>query len=399
VSSWGGLLDNVDTWSCRFIAAVFVSSALVPGRHGTMDLIWELLAWSFAAIFAGQHPRADFRGRPFPVGSRQALAAGSALSPGGFFGVVHALTGDMEYFAKRLELSNFYPAAASPCSLCTCDRDAVPFKDIRLNGAWSRVVLRPPQPRPSAAAVFGIPGVTLFSVRLDLLHILDLGVLQHFLGSVLFGLIFDREVPGRTLALRLATVWARIRCLYASTSCPTRLGRLQISMFCDPSRPHAEYPVLKVKGSEARHLLPIVATLCEEYGDGTARDNARLAAANGFKHFSEVIARAGCFLTLEEATSAREALGTALFQYMRLAAAAAQQGRLLWNITNKFHFLCHVADQLLFLNPNKVWCYQLENLIGRAKRVAEAAKAGTAPLKLPAAFMKRYARVLQIALR
>jgi hypothetical protein len=399
VTSWGGLLCSEDTWRCRYIATVFVCSAEQGGRGGTMDVIWSVLRWSFAACFEGRHPAVDHNGRAFPPGSALLDVAGAALCPGGHFGVVHALTGDMEFFAKRFELNAFYPGSASPCSLCGCNRTSVPFKDLRLDGAWAATVLHPPQGQPTAAQVFQIPGVNIFTVRLDLLHILDLGVLQHFIGSALWSFVYMQEVAGGTIQERIANLWVIIRALYASSRSASRLGRLDLTMFTNPNRPRAEYPCLKVKAAEARHLLPIVAELCRRFSTGTGRDAARVVCAEGFVRFSELCAAGGPHLSLGDANAARAALASALLSYMRLSANAAANHQLLYNIPNKFHFLAHIADQVRWLNPQLVWTYQLENLIGRAKKVAERCKPGTAPLKLPRSFMLRYRRVLQVSLR
>ncbi len=59
-----------------------------------------------------------------------------------------------------------------------------PFKDFSDSAAWRETVFRPPQPAPSAQPFFTIPGVGLYTLALDSMHVLDLGVLQHTIGNV-----------------------------------------------------------------------------------------------------------------------------------------------------------------------------------------------------------------------
>ena len=54
--------------------------------------------------------------------------------------------------------------------------------------------LTPPQPAPSSHPVFTIVGVSLFSIALDIMHVFDLGVLQHLVGSLFYILGLARTI-------------------------------------------------------------------------------------------------------------------------------------------------------------------------------------------------------------
>jgi hypothetical protein len=352
------------------------------------------------ALFAGIHPLLDHKNQPWDANSYGARHAGLPLTSEGHFGVLHSLCGDMAWFAERLRLGNVFPNSAKPCAFCECDRSDLPFKDLRGGAAWKATCKRPPQAAPNTSPIWTIIGATLFAVRLDLMHIFDLGVLPHFIGSCLFSLIYNAETPGATVDLRLQNIWRRIKELYREFRSNCRISRLTLHFFCNPSRPRADFPFFKGKAAENRQFLPVIAALCREFSSGSPRDLARITCADNFLIYLQTCTRGGFILTAGEAGTARTALQTALDSYMFLSfQAATTERRPSFNIVNKHHFLHHMADSVFYINPEAVWNYQWEDLVGRAQRVAMSSKSGTRAVGIPAGFMKRYRRVLHTHLR
>jgi hypothetical protein len=343
----------------------------------------------------------DHRGDPWPVLSWGAVRAGQPLFPDGeAVGVVHGVCGDLAWFQDRLRLVRFAPNAALPCEFCRCDRGAASFKNMLPTAAWVATIHLPPQPRPSSAPLWDIPGLSLFSVRLDTMHTLDLGVLAQFLGSVLWTLIFDGTVPGASATARMHVLWGRILDLYQQQGVSCRFARIQIGTFCDPGAPRRDFPVLKGKAAENRCFLPVAEALCREFNTGSPRDGARLQCAVEFGKFYRVLGASGRHMTAAAAEEARAAIFAAMNFYQRLCAhATTVQGCRLFNITNKAHFLLHIALRVRELNPELTWAYQFEDLVGRVKRVAMACCSGTRPTRIPLSFMEKYRRVLHVALR
>jgi hypothetical protein len=318
----------------------------------------------------------------------------------GYFGVVHAVCGDMAWFAERLRLRHFHPGAEQPCCFCRCDRSTVPFKDLREAAEWRSTCAQPPLGRQSTSPIWDIPGLSLFTVRLDLMHIMDLGVIPHFIGSCFWSMVYNAEVPGATISMRLRFLWNRIKFLYDAQKTNCRISRLDLSLFTDPSRPRAYFPFFKGKAAKNRHMLPIVLFLCQELNSGSARDTARVACATGLADFSNCCTRANVIMTEEESTRARKALQHGMHNYMILSyLAVTDERRPSFNVVNKHHFLMHVGLSAAHINPEAVWTYQWEDLAGRAQRIAMSSKAGTRSINIPAAFMRRYRRVLHTSLR
>jgi hypothetical protein len=177
------------------------------------------------------------------------------------------------------------------------------------------------------------------------------------------------------------------------------MSRLSVNSFVDPSRPRAEYPILKSKAAEARALLPVILDLCDEFSAGTNRDQLRLRCARSLNLFYDCCGASGTIMSEPEAGRADAAMTQFLLDYMRLSANAAAAGTLLFNVVNKHHFCLHLKQQCRYLNPEAVWCYPFEDLVGRSQRVAMKCKAGTRPPQIANSYMDKYRQVLHCAVK
>jgi hypothetical protein len=337
------------------------------------------------------------------VGSWGHQRAGEPLfGNSGAFAVVHGVCGDLAWFQERLRVVECAPNAARPCPWCRCDRAAMSFNNLTVTAPWVGTVLQPPRPAPSSAPIWLAPGLNIFTVRLDIMHVFDLGILAHFLGSVLWTLVFEpaSTVPGGTAAGRMRHIWARCLDLYGAHRISCRFSRIEIKSFTDPGAPRRDFPVLKGKAAENRGFLTVARALCAEFNAGSARDCARLSCAVALGRFYEILNASGRHIEPARLPDARRFLLHALDQYMRLSAFSTMEAGLrLFNITNKAHFAMHVALNLGHMNPELTWTYQFEDLVGRSKRVALACSSGTRPTLIPQSFMRRYRRVVHVALR
>ena len=126
---------------------------------------------------------------------------------------------------------------------------------------------------------FTIPGVTELNVMHDMLHVADVnGVSAHFCGTALFTFVFfDSDGVNRRDAM--GRVWECIQEVYAQLGIRQRFTNLTLSMIISPQTPWADYPSLKGKGAEVRHLVPVIYQLTQEYNRGSLHDNLRMYAA------------------------------------------------------------------------------------------------------------------------
>ena len=225
------------------------------------------------------------------------------------------------------------------------------------------------------------------------MHIVDLGVSAHFIGSVLHTLLYDGPLAG-TLAEKEAILWQRLRQLYHEIGTPTRLTNFSRALWCEVDSPHTSYPCMKTKASENRHLLKPIWRLCIEFGQDTPRDKARTHCALQLLRLQEIFDRSGWFLPHSDWELAMECYWAFANNYQRLAAHASANGSLCWHVVNKHHMLAHMVLGSRYLNPNVTWTFPFEDMMGRMKRVAMASKDGANMVQLSKNIFLKYRRVL-----
>ena len=112
-------------------------------------------------------------------------------------------------------------------------------------------------------------GVTPLHVVIDILHALELSVLQHFAGSTLFMVAFDTALQG-PLAERIERTWSVLRqaCNERGTPQGERITFALLEGVFEAGRAHnpTRYPVLHSKGAIARNNMPAIRVLFEWLG-------------------------------------------------------------------------------------------------------------------------------------
>jgi hypothetical protein len=79
----------------------------------------------------------------------------------------------------------------NPCPYCLCDnyfeeeKSVRPFTDFRKDATWKSTLRSVSAPPPVSHPLFGVPGTSFWSMKLDLLHLVDLGVASHIYGNLL----------------------------------------------------------------------------------------------------------------------------------------------------------------------------------------------------------------------
>jgi hypothetical protein len=165
-----------------------------------------LLCWfcggQLDALFSGVWPRVDHRGVRHPPQSREGKKAGKYLA-GGFYGIVMALIGDLDYMNKFLGLPH-WASAANPCNLCLCTKAGpLTWKDSRPNAPWRATTYTTgswqANPDRSKNPIFDAANISGLSCQSDYMHVKYLGYRQFFLGSVLW-LLAHEILLGEPLA-------------------------------------------------------------------------------------------------------------------------------------------------------------------------------------------------------
>ena len=87
--------------------------------------------------------------------------------------------------------------------------------------------------------------------------------------------------------------------------------------------------------------------------------------------------------------------------YAQLNTALAyhynSEGRRLFDVTIKMHFLIHAAQNSRYLNPRLGWCYSGEDFMNKARQLARSCMKGTPLWKYGSKFASKY--ILGMTLR
>ena len=159
----------------------------------TGKVVMEWLAWSFRCLFEGQTPKKDKDGRGIEEGRGRKMRKG----------IVWAITGDLEWFASEFGFP--YSASNLLCAWCLADQKKEgtvrPFTDCRKDAKWRSSILTPKElaKRYGGHPLFQVPGVSTLTIKLDVLHVLDLGVAAYLHGSALASIMEEFGGSSRNL--------------------------------------------------------------------------------------------------------------------------------------------------------------------------------------------------------
>ena len=191
VYSWCSMLGEGETTTlCNFYIWMICKSAEVKAAVGNTRAVWHrVLCWSLECLWTGRWPTHDHNGARYRGGAEEAL--GGSLLAGGYYAVVWALKGDLEYHQNSLGLKN--------CFCCKANRTTMPWTDMTPKAAWlesnhteASWRLANPSPNP-LLCVSGVCGA--HAPCPDLMHCKHLGTDQYFQGSVITLLLSD-ILPG-----------------------------------------------------------------------------------------------------------------------------------------------------------------------------------------------------------
>jgi hypothetical protein len=142
-----------------------------------------------------------------------------------------------------------------------------------------------------------------------------------------------------------------------------------------------EYARLRhVRAAEAVSLLPVSTALCREVNNGSEHDVHRLLVLEALERCEALLRTAGCELFFDKATAAAlEAAGESILLHLSaLSHMCMVEGILRYPVTVKAHALWHLCCRTFSLNPRAVWCYVIEDFMGRVVQCASRSVAGTA---------------------
>ena len=112
------------------------------------------------------------------------------------------------------------------------------------------------------SGLFDLPGFLASFITIDVMHCIDLGILQYLLGNVLYEIFI--EMGGRIT--RPGETIADIMILIKKSNRDIGQAAPPINLMSFPMiKADKKEPKLKLKGSEGRNLLPCIVHMCQKY--------------------------------------------------------------------------------------------------------------------------------------
>ena len=368
--------------------------------------IWKHICWSLKALAIGRHPMVDPDGKPFTDKHRSALA-GKPLRKA----VITSIAGDIEWYCQEFGFP--YAMSNYPCGFCQADNffskedgsspvGERPFNDFRSCAAWRSSVYSFEQMQAKYKhPLMEVPGISALSLKIDSLHVIDLGVAAHLYGSLLWSLIEDekhklggsRESAMHYLNKQIVDEYAKLK-----IPAPSRTGKLLLSNICNSSQ---QYPVLKhLKGRRIRHFSGVACALAKKYAN--AEDQAsqhRLAACEAMHEIYVHCDRPETSWPADVQKKFEKAVTALLAHYGFLAKHAMQMSLKRFSIVQKHHILAHLPAQAKFLAPRMYWTYGSESFMGLVAKVGASCAAGTCKSKIPEKLLFKMRVAKQLVLK
>lgn len=230
-----------------------------------------------------------------------------------------------------------------------------------------------------------IPGFCIWRCSFDIMHTLELGILQVAVPSALQelattasaevagpGAVFGTGTPAQQMreATRLYHAWCREKGVCSKVS------RLTAS-WIDGATPSISQK--HAKAAALRSMMYWLRDVCAASAGGSLHSATRAAFFECMARADEVMRAHGRFLPASAGEELAAHVEDALLAYNALAVSAFRAGARRWPMKPKLHALTHIAYDNCGVNPRAVHCYADEDMVGRVKRVYVRCHAGTAP--------------------
>ena len=353
-----------------------------------MTNIWKTVIWSLKAAYSGYCPTEDVDGNPI-IGEQ----AGKPLA-GGLRFVLWSIKADLDHWANAYGLSHYN--SNEPCEFCPASRkghfkgwhnyfghDATWKSKCFSARQWRQLYLE-----PELHFLFDMPYLSCHNLEPDELHVMHLGTSQYMLGAVLFILCF--QVLAGTPEDNLHDIWTDINHFYTDYNVKTQYSSLKISAFYEPG----QFPKLKGKGAEIKDLVAPLAHVWKTHTRGsnvrshnhiTAMLEHELSAQRILHEHKDMV-----FLPEQTAMEFAQAIDGVLVRWSFVANASDSVGENIWNTPTKLHYLYHLGQNAMFLNPRKGNTMLEETYMGVCKTLAKSCLNSTDDHNMPKFFMEKY---------
>ena len=223
VISWNGVTFHRPTLDSRIVFTMMKVAQIIPE---TMQRVYEVLKWSFDALATGRFPAADPWEKVFcedymPERARNAGRPLAERADGQYYrGAFAEFRGDWKYLKEAFCFTEGYHKDDFICHRCMARKQGIS------PGMWYSIFCRNAEHRTSMVSnrefveaysrrspLVNIPGMHITRIVFDLMHCMELGVLQLLIPSLLSVLVSrrSRRYPGRLLDERYQSAYIRYR--------------------------------------------------------------------------------------------------------------------------------------------------------------------------------------------
>ena len=345
----------------------------------TVDDIWNVLLWELQALALGREPKLGEQTKPL-----ESQEPGDFLN--GEYGRKHRfclmqIKGDTAYLVEIFGVRQ-WNSKLFMCACCHAHRDGdLSWHNFSFLAPWWRTLRTQEQFKRDMEtsiahnfqrdrAPFGFesrlvkaPYFRWTMIKLDWMHVVDLGVLTYVLGEAWWALLLKlaprvwgrRPSRAKSRALGLLALKARLHKYYTDHKIDTKipLSRLTLRKIRVKKNPK-----LKAKAAQARRLLPFTLSLARELLQDPGVDRH---CRESLESLSEIF-RLNDQSEITEDGLMQWRRHAATFVYHHIAAG--------FRVYPKFHFFMHMPQQVRQSGvARSFWCYTEESKNRDVKRI------------------------------
>ncbi len=368
---------------------------------GSEEEIWEFITWSFESLQEGKWPSKDWKGVLYDSSSEEGMKAGTELADGKAF-YIWFVKGDLDWLVKGLWLRHYN--ADELCDFCPATIQApdpgMKAMNFARGSQWKSRLRTPREWRNSARVLHFLfvkfEYLSIWNVECDDLHIKYQGVWPLVLGSILYVIVY--QLLDRSPVENMNWLCAQIIDEYHSCKVKVQLHKVELSSFTDPRAPGADFPCLKGRAAEIKHItLPIrniwkgLRTTGCVFKDGI---DACLESMCEMQEITDATYR-DVFLDVHEAAKYRRAVATFLENYSDLAVLADAQRTMdprhpfLFNTIPKMHWMWHGGYKCQYIHPTRSSCCVDEDYMDFVREIVSHSVSGTPSHNVPGRFIEK----------
>ena len=313
--------------------------------------------------------------------------AGTPLADG-YFGVLWAIMGDLDYFSDVLGLPR--SNSRNPCCLCRCTaKGPRTYTEMQEDAQWTHEIWTAAEwlawPGRSTCPIFSLPGVSVLTVALDYMHSKYLGSDMYMYGSVLFVLVhfvMQCEDPLENLLI----AWDFMKAYYKANDIPYRFRYMnKLTMFVRKKG----FPKLRGTAAEIKCFGTVLLATWDNFMNSNLALHRQIRLMLKLNvHMENILSDYAHEIALPAGPA--ESFKRTAFQMGQVYSMVAEyflteEAYKLFDVTCKLHHVMHCALLAKYLSPRKVWCFTGEDMMGKDQQLAKSCVRGNSG---PSAVMK-----------